>query len=45
VNGVKDDKNNYQSINYNGMIGILTNEIKMLKNKLEELTNKINTMM
>jgi hypothetical protein len=33
VNGVKDDKNNYQSINYNGMIGILTNEIKMLKNK------------
>jgi hypothetical protein len=33
VNGVKDGEDT-QSINYNGFIGILTKEIKVLKNKV-----------
>jgi hypothetical protein len=39
VNGEKDGPHN-QSLNYNGFIGILTNEIKVLKKKVAEQSAK-----
>ena len=41
VNGKKDG-NELQSVNYNGIIGILVNEVKNLKIKLNELEEKLN---
>ena len=43
VNGKKDDEC-YQSINYNGIIGLLTNEIKMLKKEMRILKEEMRTM-
>jgi len=40
VLGEKDDPN-YQSLNYNGLIGILTNEIKVLKKQMQMVMSKI----
>lgn len=40
VNGEKDDEN-YQSVNYIGLIGILIGEIKTLKQKVNELEKKL----
>jgi hypothetical protein len=42
VSGTKND-NEYQSINYNGIIPLLVNEIKLLKAKIDELEKIINT--
>jgi hypothetical protein len=39
VNGVKDGEN-IQSLNYIGLIGILTKEIQELKKRVKELENK-----
>jgi hypothetical protein len=41
VNGEKD-ADNFQSVNYIGMIPLLINEIKMLKERVTELENKNN---
>jgi hypothetical protein len=43
VNGKKDDEC-YQSINYNGIIGLLTNEIKMLKKEMSILKEEMRTI-
>jgi hypothetical protein len=40
VNGEKDGEQ-YQSVNYNGLIGILIREIQELKKQLHELNNDI----
>ena len=40
VTGEKDDED-YQSVNYNGLIGILINEIKELKKEMKILKEKI----
>jgi len=40
VNGEKDGEN-YQTVNYNGLIGILINEIKQLKPRLEKLEKMV----
>jgi hypothetical protein len=40
VNGIKDGKN-YQSVNYNGLIGILINEIKLMKQEMRLLKSSI----
>ena len=40
VNGQKDDIE-YQNVNYNGLIGILINEIQRLKSKAEYLETVI----
>ena len=43
VNGKKDD-DLYQSINYNGIIGLLTNEIKILKKEMNLLKEEMRTI-
>ena len=43
VNGKKDD-DLYQSINYNGIIGLLTNEIKILKKEMNLLKEEMRTL-
>ena len=40
VNGEKDGEN-YQTVNYNGLIGILINEIKQLKPRLDKLEKMV----
>jgi hypothetical protein len=37
----KKDGDMYQSLNYNGLIGILTNEIKILKQQMQKVMSKI----
>ena len=37
VHGEKDDTNAYQSLNYNGLIGILVKEIQDLKKQIQRL--------
>ena len=44
VNGEKDGEN-YQSVNYTGLIGILINEIKQLKKEKNKLQEQINIIM
>ena len=41
VEGVKDGETT-QSLNYIGLIGVLTKEIQDLKHRVKELENKIN---
>ena len=43
VHGVKDDVDKYQSINYNGLIGILVKEIQNLKRLIGIGTQVIGT--
>ena len=43
VNGEKDGEN-YQSLNYNGIIGILVHEIQELKKTVGELKEKMNVV-
>ena len=43
VNGNKDDEN-YQSINYNGFIGLLVHELNKQKKRVNDLENKIKIM-
>lgn len=38
VHGEKDDANTYQSLNYNGLIGILVKEIQDLKKQIQRLS-------
>ena len=38
VHGEKDDANTYQSLNYNGLIGILVKEIQYLKKQIQRLS-------
>ena len=40
VNGEKDGSE-YQSVNYNGLIGILIREIKEMKQNIKEMKNEI----
>ena len=40
VNGVRDDPNHFQSVNYLGIIGILIKEVKELKQKVKELSGE-----
>jgi cytoskeletal protein CcmA (bactofilin family) len=40
VNGEKDGSE-YQSVNYNGLIGLLVHEVQFLKNKVCELENQV----
>jgi hypothetical protein len=41
VHGEKDDANTYQSLNYNGLIGILVKEIQELKNQIHEIQERL----
>jgi hypothetical protein len=43
VQGEKDG-DNYQSLNYNGLIGILTNEIKLLKKQVQTIHSELNEL-
>jgi hypothetical protein len=43
VNGEKDGEN-YQSLNYNGIIGILVHEIQELKKTVGELKQKLDNI-
>ena len=43
VNGIKDG-DNYQSVNYTGIIGLLIKEIQELKKIVADLQNQINSM-
>ena len=42
VNGIKDDPDKYQSLNYIGIIGLLVNEVKLCKERISLLERKYN---